>query len=365
LETRWTRACSVAELRAEGSIAFTHERVKLAIFWHEERPRALANVCNHKGGPLAAGLRHGEFVTCPWHGWEYSVVTGAGPPGYEDEAVATYETEVRGDEVWVNLAAATPRRLVKHAPHPLARSVVVEPHDRPRVLGISTTAMDAANPRFSASDALLEHALGHAASALSAETQLVKLRDVAFRPCEGNYSKHARACTWPCAITERDPDDQLAPVYEALVHWADVVLLATPIRWGAPSSLYVKLVERLNCVQNQITIGNRALIQKKVAAFVIMGGQDNVQAVAGQLMTFFAEIGFHFPSFPFVAHTRGWSAEDMERNVKIVKESESLRSGAAELVARAIEAWRALAGERRLEHGGRKASSRETAGRES
>ena len=78
-----------------------------------------------------------------------------------------------------------------------------------------------------------------------------------------------------------DPDDQLDRVYEALVHWADVYLVATPIRWGAASSLYFKMVERMNCIQNQITIANRVLLRNKVAAFIITGGQDNVQAVAG------------------------------------------------------------------------------------
>ena len=81
----------------------------------------------------------------------------------------------------------------------------------------------------------------------------------------------------PCAITERDPADQLTAVYEGLVHWCDVVVLATPIRWGNASSLYYKMAERLNCVQNQITIHNRVLIRNKVGAFIITGGQDNIR----------------------------------------------------------------------------------------
>ncbi|HZL99925.1 MAG TPA: NAD(P)H-dependent oxidoreductase, partial [Planctomycetota bacterium] len=235
------------------------------------------------------------------------------------------------------------------------------PHDKPRVLGLSTTAMDKANPRFSTSEHLLEHALQHAASECGAETQLIRLRDLAFRECEGNYSKAARACTWPCAITERDPDDQLTPVYEGLVHWCDVVIVATPIRWGQPAALYAKLVERMNCVQNQVTIANKALIQRKVAAFVITGGQDNIQAVAGQMLTFFGELGFVFPQFPFIAHSRGWSAEDMERNVRCVQASEALRAGARELVARALETSRHLHVPGHFERGGRKADGAEDA----
>ena len=134
-----------------------------------------------------------------------------------------------------------------------------------------------------------------------------------------------------------DDTDELTEVYEALVHWADVVLLATPIRWGQASSLYFRLAERLNCVQNQITLKDRVLISHKVAGFIITGGQDNVQGVAGQLMCFFAELGFTLPQFPFIAHSRGWTAEDMERNIAEVQQSEELREGARSLAERAVE----------------------------
>jgi hypothetical protein len=138
-----------------------------------------------------------------------------------------------------------------------------------------------------------------------------------------------------------------------------VTLLATPIRWGAASSLYYRMAERMNCVQNQITTHDRVLIRNKVAAFIIVGGQDNIQAVAGQLLAFFAELGFLFPQFPFVAHSRGWSAEDMEQNVAVLKASHELREGAQRLVGRALAMARHIVDEQwtppRIERGGRKA----------
>ncbi len=158
-----------------------------------------------------------------------------------------------------------------------------------------------------------------------------------------------------------DKKDELIEVYEALVHWADAVLLATPIRWGAASALYYKMAERLNCVQNQITTHNRVLIRNKVVSFIITGGQDNVQAVAGQMLAFFSELGFQFPPFPFIAHSWGWPAEDMERNVESVMKSEELRKGAEELVRRSAETAKSLIQQplcpECLERGGRKAHS--------
>jgi multimeric flavodoxin WrbA len=146
------------------------------------------------------------------------------------------------------------------------------------------------------------------------------------------------------------------------VHWADILLVATPIRWGAASSLYYKMVERMNCIQNQITLHNKVLIRNKVAAFIITGGQDGIQAVAGQMMGFFSEIGYLLPQFPFIAHSLGWEAEDMERNMDFVAASDHLRDGARELVKRSAEMSRCLL-EREIAHasierGGRKASKR-------
>jgi nitrite reductase/ring-hydroxylating ferredoxin subunit/multimeric flavodoxin WrbA len=338
----WHRLGTREELLGRVPFSLKLERQQLAVFLHEDRFRAIGNRCNHRGGPLSEGRVRGEYVMCPWHAWEYSLVTGKGPPGYDEEAVPVFAVEERADGVWVDSDPVSPRRLVKHEPHPLTVLTPRPAGARPRVVGISTTGMDQENPRPSTSELLLEVALAHAATSLGAEPRLIRLRDLAFRPCEGNYSKAAQACTWPCAITERDPGDQLTAVYEGLVQWGDVVLLATPIRWGTASSLYHRMAERLNCVQNQITIHNRALIRRKVAAFIITGGQDNVQAVAGQMLTFWSELGFIFPQFPFIAHSRGWDAEDMETNVRTVRDSEALKAAARELAERAVDLCRIL-----------------------
>ncbi len=266
--------------------------------------------------------------------------------------------KVEGGRVYVNLRAGSTRSKAPHDPHPLERPVVRDPGPL-RVVGISTAIMDVEHPRFSTSDELLAAALGHAKDGLSAETRLIRLRELSFRACEGFYSKSARACTWPCSITQLDAQDQLDQVYEAFVHWADVILIATPIRWGSASAAYYKMVERMNCIQNQITTHDRVLMRNKVAAFIITGGQDNVQAVAGQMLGFFAEVGCVFPQFPYVAHSRGWAAEDMERNVVQVRDSPELHGGARQLVKRACDMARILVESEietsRIERGGRKA----------
>ena len=45
------------------------------------------------------------------------------------------------------------------------------------------------------------------------------------------------------------------------------------------------------------------------------------------MLGFLAELGFIFPQFPYIAHSRGWSHEDMERNVEIVRDPKELAEG--------------------------------------
>ncbi|MBV1705259.1 MAG: NAD(P)H-dependent oxidoreductase [Hyphomicrobiales bacterium] len=354
----WVDVGSLDEIRAAGLKPVTARGTALAVSCRGGAIGAVSNACNHVGGPLGEGRLEGDYVVCPWHQWKFHRVTGAGEPGFEDDRVPAFPAKIADGRVLVDVAHLTKRSKAPHPPHPLAREIVRAPGPL-RLAGISTTAMDRANPRFSGSDHLLGHALKEAES-LGAQTRTIALDELKFRNCEGFYSKSARACTWPCSITQMDSADEMERVYEALVHWADAVIVATPIRWGAASSLYFKMAERLNCVQNAVTIKDRVLIRNKVAGFIVVGGQDNIQSVAGQMLGFFAELGFLFPQFPYVAHSRGWSHEDMERNVEIVRDSEELAEGARMLAKRCLDlAGRLVVADPAtvIERGGRKAHS--------
>jgi nitrite reductase/ring-hydroxylating ferredoxin subunit/multimeric flavodoxin WrbA len=353
----WVDLGSATELAGTPLTTASARGIPIALSFKDGAFGVVSNVCNHVGGPLGEGRLDGDYVVCPWHGWKFHRASGVGEPGFEEDRVPAFPVKVEGGRVLVDVAAPTRRTKAPHEPHRLAREVARAAGPL-RLAGISTTVMDAGNPRFSGSDHLLNHALTEAGT-LGAQTRLIRLNDLKFRACEGYYSKSAQACTWPCSITQMDASDQLDAVYEALVHWADAVIVATPIRWGTASSLYFKMAERLNCIQNQITVRNRMLIRNKVAGFIIVGGQDNVQMVAGQMLGFFAELGFIFPQFPYVAHSRGWSHEDMENNVAIVRASAELAEGAQMLAKRLLDLAGHLIAQgeapAQIERGGRKA----------
>ena len=337
------QACTLKELPNDSQKIIQVGTQKVALFHFNNEITAIANACLHKAGPLGLGLVEkkydGHYVTCPWHGWEYNIKTGNAPPGFKDQQ-AVYEVKVEADEILISTQPVKKAHRELHDLKVIEDLVKLQYQTSPEsknILGISTTNMNEALPRYSTSEAALELALDYAKEHHGAATKMLKLRDLGFRACEGYYSQHMNACTWPCSITEMQPEDGMTPVYRDMILWADIVLVATPIRWGNASSLYFKMAERLNCVQNQITLKDKILVKNKVASFIITGGQDNIQQVAGQMMVFFTDLGFTFPPFSFLGWSRGWTAEDMDKNVLQFKKSDYIKRTTKEVVDNCLE----------------------------
>ncbi len=338
----------IADIKSGSSKSFSiqteEEKIaEIAVFNLDGTYYAISNSCIHQGGPLSKGFLNGDIVTCPWHGWKYSVKTGKSPHKGGD-SVNSYPVKIIEGKIYVSsIPTIVGKRIFQpheaylklkesiddYLIHKSNDSVLPVDDKKIRVLGISTTnANDEIAPRHSTSETALDFALSYAKNNLGAETVMIKLRDLEFNHCEGYYSKNANACIFPCSISERDSEDQMIQIYEKVILWADVVFISTPIRWGSASSLYYKMIQRMNCVQNQMITHNRYLIRDKVAAFIITGGQDNVQHIAGELMSFWSQMGFVFGKFPFVGWTRGWYAEDTENNHDEMISSLNMNTGA-------------------------------------
>jgi nitrite reductase/ring-hydroxylating ferredoxin subunit len=53
--------------------------------------------CPHRQGPLNEGARDGSTVTCPWHGSQFNVCTGALLRGPAKDPIKTYRVTVDGE----------------------------------------------------------------------------------------------------------------------------------------------------------------------------------------------------------------------------------------------------------------------------
>jgi len=350
--------CRVSDIGKGKSRVFSMSRdgglkKDIAVFNIDGNYYAISNFCAHKGGPLNKGRLEKNIVTCPWHGWKYDVRTGKAPHKGGD-SVDGFEVKPIDNNLFLNPTPSNiSARLYK--PHKaygeLQRSVrnylshkdknpAIQVDNSINVLGISTTnSNDDVAPRKSTSEESLKFGLDYAKNNLGANCHMIRLRKLKFKHCEGYYSKNAKACIFPCSISEMDPQDEMLEIYERIILWSDVVLVSTPIRWGNASSLYYQMVQRMNCVQNQSVTNQQYLIRDKAAAFIITGGQDNIQHVAGEMLTFWSQLGFVFGKFPFVGWSRGWYSEDMENNYdKMISDyGSAMRADIMRMVLGAVE----------------------------
>jgi len=63
---------------------------------------AMDGMCSHVGGPLGEGDLDGNALLCPWHGWQFDVMTGACAvkPGARQQIFAV---RVEGDAILVDV----------------------------------------------------------------------------------------------------------------------------------------------------------------------------------------------------------------------------------------------------------------------
>jgi len=73
----------------------------IAVFRDGAKVFAIANACQHQGGPLGEGRLIDGCVVCPWHGFQYLPHNGCSPAPFT-EKVATYQTQIRQGRLYVN-----------------------------------------------------------------------------------------------------------------------------------------------------------------------------------------------------------------------------------------------------------------------
>ena len=71
------KALDLAELPPGKTALVTVGGIDVALFRRGEEVFAIGNECVHQGGSLCDGLVEGDIVTCPLHGWEFDLRSGA------------------------------------------------------------------------------------------------------------------------------------------------------------------------------------------------------------------------------------------------------------------------------------------------
>jgi nitrite reductase/ring-hydroxylating ferredoxin subunit/DMSO/TMAO reductase YedYZ heme-binding membrane subunit len=89
----------IAEGRAIIGAAPGGERI--AVFRSKGGLSAVSNVCSHQNGPIGEGKVVLGFITCPWHGYQYSLEDGCSPPPFR-ERIRKYRVQLQGSAVLVD-----------------------------------------------------------------------------------------------------------------------------------------------------------------------------------------------------------------------------------------------------------------------
>jgi nitrite reductase/ring-hydroxylating ferredoxin subunit len=105
----FVRAASVDDVRRAGCSVVQLEGHTIALFARDGRIHAVDNRCPHMGFPLNRGTVRDGILTCHWHHARFDLATGGTFDPWADD-VRVFPVEVRGGEVWVDLAPhADPR----------------------------------------------------------------------------------------------------------------------------------------------------------------------------------------------------------------------------------------------------------------
>ena len=100
--SNFVKVCSSSDLKPGENRVVNVDGTDVALFNVEGEFFAINNTCLHRGGPLGEGFLEGDVVTCPWHGWRYSVKTGQNIV-MPNAHVPTYKVKVENENVLVAL----------------------------------------------------------------------------------------------------------------------------------------------------------------------------------------------------------------------------------------------------------------------
>ena len=99
---KFVKAAKKGDVPAGAGMVVEVEGKEVALFNKEGTFYAMDNTCKHQGGPLGEGYLEGSAVTCPWHGWEYDITTGACQTN-PNVRQAQYAVKVEGEDILIEV----------------------------------------------------------------------------------------------------------------------------------------------------------------------------------------------------------------------------------------------------------------------
>jgi len=97
----WITVGSADEVPEGEATPFAVGDAEIAVARSNGTLYAFSDICGHRNAPLSRGTLSGHVVECPLHFAQFDVRTGKLVDGPVSADVASYETRVEGDTVFV------------------------------------------------------------------------------------------------------------------------------------------------------------------------------------------------------------------------------------------------------------------------
>lgn len=153
------------------------------------------------------------------------------------------------------------------------------PSPQLKVLAFNCTLKSAHGREKSSTDALLTQLMDELAE-LGAKGEVVRAVDHNIKP--GVTSNEGKGDDWP-KLRKRVVD-------------ADILIIATPIWLGQPSSVAKRVLERMDAFLDETDDKGRMPSYGKVALVVVVGNEDGAHHTGAELFQALTEVGFTIPS---------------------------------------------------------------------
>ena len=106
-EAQLVHVGSLEALAARDRLLVKVGRKQIALFHSDKGVFACNNRCPHEGYPLMEGsLAEGCVLTCNWHNWKFDLDSGETLVG--GDSLRRYAVQIRGDEIWLDVADPPP-----------------------------------------------------------------------------------------------------------------------------------------------------------------------------------------------------------------------------------------------------------------
>ncbi len=112
------RVASLSEVPRHGVLIVTVNNLEIGLYRVDDQIRAWRNCCPHMAAPVCRGVVTGtrlpsavycyelgldaRVLQCPWHGWEFDLLTGDHLAAGSRARLRGYPVEVCGDNIFIH-----------------------------------------------------------------------------------------------------------------------------------------------------------------------------------------------------------------------------------------------------------------------